>query len=226
MNIIILAGGKGERLKPITTKIPKPMVLVKEKPILWYILKQLKHYGIKKINLAVGYKSSIIKNYFNNNMLDFEISFIDNGDVDIIERIKSVVKKNPYEDAMILYGDTISDVKIDELMMFSKENKKYSILTVWPLQTNFGIIELNNKQEIIEFKEKPKLDKYINIGYFVLRKEFFKYLDNYDNYADFLTFCGNNKLLKAFVHNGEHFTVNNVVELKLAEKNLNKIKIF
>ena len=65
MNTIILAGGKGKRLKPITIKIPKPMVLVKDKPILWYILKQLKFYGINKINLAIGYKSSYIIDYFN-----------------------------------------------------------------------------------------------------------------------------------------------------------------
>ena len=61
MNVIILAGGKGERLKPLTITIPKPMILVKDKPILWYIFKQLEYYGIKKINLTVGYKSSFIK---------------------------------------------------------------------------------------------------------------------------------------------------------------------
>jgi len=226
MNVIILAGGKGERLKPLTINVPKPMVMVKEKPILWYILKQLKYYGINKVNLTVGYKASVITKYFKKNFLDLEISFFNDGNVDIIERIRAVVKKKPKEDALILYGDTISDVKIDELLDFSKKNKQHSILTVWPLQTNFGVVEINNKKEITAFKEKPRLDKFINIGYFVLRKELFGYLDDYNNYGDFLTFCGNNKFLKAYVHDGEHFTVNNVVDLKLAEKNINKIKIF
>ena len=218
MNVIILAGGKGERLKPLTTNIPKPMVLVNEKPILWYIIKQLKHYGIIKTNLAIGYKSSVITNYFKKNFLDHDISFFDNGDVDIIERIKYIVKTKPQEDVLVLYGDTISDVKIDELFNFAQKNKNHSILTVWPLKTNFGVVEINKKQEIIGFKEKPILDKYINIGYFILRKELFSYLDDYDNYGDFLTFCGNSKFLKAYVHNGEHFTVNNIVELRIAEK--------
>ena len=226
MNVIILAGGKGERLKPLTITIPKPMILVKDKPILWYIFKQLEYYGIKKINLTVGYKSSFIKSYFKNNFLDKKITFFDDGNVDIIERIKSVVSNNSSEDALILYGDTISDVDIDKLIEFSKKNKRHSVLTVWPLKTNFGVVELNDKNEIIAFKEKPKLDKFINIGYFILKKELFKYLNLYNNYADFLIFCGNNNLLKAYIHNGEHFTVNNVVELDLAEKNLNKIKIF
>lgn len=225
MNVIILAGGKGERLKPLTTNVPKPMVLVNKKPILWYIIKQLKQFGITKVNLAIGYKSSIIINYFKKNFLDQEISFFDDGDVDIIERIKSIVTTNPQEDALILYGDTISDVNIDELLSFSKKNEKHSILTVWPLKTNFGIVEINEKNDITGFKEKPRLEKYINIGYFVLRKELFGYLDDFTNYGDFLTFCGNGKFLKAFVHDGEHFTVNNIDELKIAEKNINKIKI-
>ena len=107
---------------------------------------------------------------------------------------------------------------------------------IWPLvhkftlQNNLCIIKYPwgwmPQKEITEFKEKPRLDKFINIGYFVLKKELFRYLDDYNNYGDFLTFCGNNRFLKAFVHKGEHFTVNNVVELKLAEKNLNKINIF
>ena len=226
MNVIILAGGKGERLKPLTINVPKPMVIVKEKPILWYILKQLKYYGINEVSLTIGYKAPVIVDYLKKNFLDIKINFFNDGDVDIIERIRTVVKKKPNEDALILYGDTISDVEIDKLLNFSNKNKKYSILTVWPLQTNFGVVELNNKKEIIAFMEKPRLDKFINIGYFVLRKELFRYLDDFNNYGDFLTFCGNNKFLKAFVHEGEHFTVNNVVELKLAEKNLNKIKIF
>tara|TARA_Y200000002_G_scaffold383282_1_gene404811 strand:+ start:10997 stop:11677 length:681 start_codon:yes stop_codon:yes gene_type:complete len=225
MNVIILAGGKGTRLKPLTTNVPKPMVLVNKKPILWYIIKQLKKFGITKINLAIGYKSSVIVNYFKEEFLDHDISFFDHGDVDIIERIKSIVKTKPQEDVLILYGDTISDVNIDELLSFSQKNKKYSVLTVWPLRTNFGVVEINEKNDITGFKEKPRLDKYINIGYFILRKELFSYLDDYDNYGDFLTFCGNSKLLKAYVHEGEHFTVNNVVELKIAEKNIKKIKI-
>ena len=69
MNVIILAGGKGTRLKPLTTNVPKPMVLVNKKPILWYIIKQLKQFGITKINLAIGYKSSVIVNYFNEEFL-------------------------------------------------------------------------------------------------------------------------------------------------------------
>jgi glucose-1-phosphate cytidylyltransferase len=223
MNTIILCGGKGERLKPITLKIPKPMVPVKGNPILWYILKQLEGYGIEKISVAVGYKSSIIKEYFKENFKHLNINIVDDGDVDIIKRIKSVVNLHPDEDILILYGDTISNVNIEKLFRFSDKNNKPGTLTVWPLSTEFGIVEINEKMEIIEFKEKPKLDKWINIGYFVMRKELFKYLSDFDKFADFLQYCGNNGFLNAYKHEGEHFTVNTLVELEFVEKNIDKI---
>tara|TARA_A100001015_G_C15004878_1_gene720198 strand:- start:856 stop:1539 length:684 start_codon:yes stop_codon:yes gene_type:complete len=225
MNTLILAGGKGERLKPITTKIPKPMVKVKNKPIIWYILKQLKFYNINRINIAVGYKSSLITEYVDKNFSDLNINFYNDGDVDIIERIRSVVESNPTQDILILYGDTISDVNIRALLKFSSENLEHSILTIWPLQTNFGVVEINHNEEVVGFKEKPKLDKFINIGYFILRTNMFKHLKEFNSYGDFLTFCGDKKIFKAYIHDGEHFTVNNVVELRQAEENLNKIKI-
>jgi glucose-1-phosphate cytidylyltransferase len=225
MNTIILCGGKGTRLKPITHKIPKPMVQVNGKPILWYIMNQLKNLNLNKLFVAIGYKAEYIRDYFDKNFIDMNVSLIDNGNVNIIERVKAVVAINPNEDLLILYGDTISDVNLKNLLSFSEKNLKSSILTVWPLRTNFGVVELDDQMNITGFKEKPKLDKYINIGYFILRKNMFNYLNNFDNYADFLTFCGNKRSVKAYIHDGEHFTVNNVVELEIAEKNITKIKL-
>ena len=225
MNTIILCGGKGTRLKPITHKIPKPMVQVNGKPILWYIMNQLKNLNLNKLFVAIGYKAEYIRDYFDKNFIDMNVSLIDNGNVNIIERVKAVVAINPDDDLLILYGDTISDVNLKNLLSFSEKNLKSSILTVWPLRTNFGVVELDNQMNITGFKEKPKLDKYINIGYFILRKNMFNYLNNFDNYADFLTFCGNKGSVKAYIHDGEHFTVNNVVELEIAEKNISKIKL-
>lgn len=225
MNTIILCGGKGTRLKPITHKIPKPMVQVNGKPILWYIMNQLKNLNLNKLFVAIGYKAEYIRDYFDKNFIDMNVSLIDNGNVNIIERVKAVVAINPDDDLLILYGDTISDVNLKNLLSFSEKNLKSSILTVWPLRTNFGVVELDDQMNITGFKEKPKLDKYINIGYFILRKNMFNYLNNFDNYADFLTFCGNKGSVKAFIHDGEHFTVNNVVELEIAEKNISKIKL-
>ena len=143
--------------------------------------------------------------------------------MDIIQRIKSVINLSPDQDALVLYGDTVSDVDLNKLFLFSSENKKSGTLTVWPLSTNFGVVELNEKSEITEFKEKPKLNKWINIGYFIMRKELFSHLNNFGKFEDFLQYCASNGLLNAYRHEGEHFTVNSVVELEHLEENLDKI---
>jgi glucose-1-phosphate cytidylyltransferase len=223
MNAILLCGGKGERLRPLTMEIPKPMVLVKGLPILWYILKQLEKYNLSDIYLTVGYKSSVIKEYFYENFKNLNIKIIDNGDVDIIERVKSVTKIQPNEDILILYGDTIADVNIDKLISFNEKDKSRSTITVWPLSTDFGVVEFNDKMEVTEFKEKPRLNKWINIGYFILRKESFKYLIEYDKFEDFLKFCGNSGILNVYKHEGHHLTVNSLVELDFVEKNIDKL---
>jgi glucose-1-phosphate cytidylyltransferase len=223
MNVILLCGGKGERLRPLTLEIPKPMVLVKGLPILWYILKQLEKYNLSDIYLTVGYKSSVIKDYFAANFKNLSIKVIDNGDVDIIERVKSVTQIQPDEDVLILYGDTIADVNIDNLISFNEKEKTRSTITVWPLSTDFGVVEFNDKMEVTEFKEKPRLNKWINIGYFILRKESFKYLNEFDKFEDFLKFCGSSGILNAYKHEGHHLTVNSLVELDFVEKNIDKL---
>ena len=223
MNTIVLAGGKGERLKPLTLKMPKPMVEVRGNPILWYILKQLDKVAIKKVNVMVGYKAEVIKEYFSKNFTKMDINIVDGGDVDIIARIRSITNSNPKEDVLVLYGDTISNVDITKLLEFHKTNPKKGTLTVWPLTTNFGLVELNGDSEIVEFKEKPKLDKWINIGYLVINKELFPYLNDFNTFAEFLKFCGKEKLLKAYKHDYEHFTVNNLVELAHLEENVEKV---
>ena len=88
---IILCGGKGERLRPITKDVPKPLVKINNKPILHYVIEHLKQYDIGNINIASGYKSSVLKRYFSENNYDINIDIYDSGDVDIIKRIQDIL---------------------------------------------------------------------------------------------------------------------------------------
>ncbi len=223
MNTLILAGGKGERLKPLTLDVPKPMILIKGYPIIWYVIKQLEKHDTGKLFVAVGYKSLVIKSYLKSQFSHMEYVVVDDGDVDIIERIKSVIKISPHEDLFVLYGDTISDVNINKLLSFSKSNSKLGIMTIWPLSTDFGVVEVNQHGEVISFAEKPILDKWVNIGYFVLKQKLFDYIHQYDSFASFLTFCAKNSFLSAYRHEGEHFTINTVLELEVVKQNIHKI---
>lgn len=224
MIAILLCGGKGERLRPLTLELPKPMVKIKGKPIISYILNQIKHPKISKIYITVGYKAEIIEDYFKDSFLDRNIEIVNNGDVDIIERVKSVVNSNPEEkEFLLLYGDTISDVNIEKLYEYGLNTNSPGIITIWPLITTFGVVEIDSKNTVVGFKEKPKLDKWINIGYFILKSDILKHLYHFTKFEDYLLYCGENNFLKAYKHEGEHYTVNTIVELDLVEKNIYKI---
>ena len=85
---LILCGGKGERLRPLTEEIPKPLVPINGRPILSYLIDHIKKYNISNIVIAAGYQSNKIKGFFNNKDKELNVSIIDSGDVDIISRIK------------------------------------------------------------------------------------------------------------------------------------------
>ena len=112
---VILCGGKGERLRPLTNIKPKPLVEINKKPILTYILNHLSSYGIKDLIICTGYKSYEIDRFFETNIFDFNLNLINSGDVDIIDRIKSV-STLLQNDFLLLYGDTISDINLNDLI--------------------------------------------------------------------------------------------------------------
>mgnify|MGYP003686999321 FL=1 len=130
---IILCGGKGERLRPVTNEIPKPLVKINDKPILYYVIEHLLKYNINNIHVASGYKSTILKNYLDTHPFKANIKIYDSGDVDIIKRIQGIMKEVK-KDVLILYGDTISDVNIFELIQCHRKSSKKMTMTVWPLK--------------------------------------------------------------------------------------------
>ena len=169
LEVIILCGGKGQRLRPITESIPKPMVEIKEKPILSYILDYLSNSGIKNFHIASGYKSEIVHSYLNERYENLKINLVDSGDVDIIERIKDC-GRNIGGDFLVLYGDTISDVDIKELIRSHSKGKMLATMTVWPMRSQFGLVNFDSNGKVTSFLEKPVLDKFMNIRFFYQNK--------------------------------------------------------
>ena len=129
---IILCGGKGERLRPITNDTPKPLVKLDDHPILHYVIEHLVKFNIKNINIASGFKSNVINKYFSKTNYDASIKIHDSGDVDIIKRIQDIFV-TVQKDVIVLYGDTIANVDIK-----ITTNKKLSCLVVTALVKSIG----------------------------------------------------------------------------------------
>ena len=205
MKVVILAGGFGTRLSEETYSIPKPMVLIGEKPILWHIMKIYSSYGFNEFVILGGYKCYIIKEYFTNYFLHqsdvtinlslnkieildsqsepWNVTILDTG-LDTLTggRIKRAEKYLKDATFLLTYGDGVSDINIAELVNFHRHHKKAITMTAVQPEGRFGAMEFDeHSNQVNHFMEKPKGDgAWINGGFFVCEPKIFDYIDQGD----------------------------------------------
>lgn len=201
MKVVILAGGFGTRLGPISAEIPKPMVKIGGKPLLWHIMKIYGHYGFKDFIICLGYKGYIIKKYFANHFLHHSDITIDlkNNKIEILNsiaepwrvtlldtglntmtggRIKQVAKFIGNESFMLTYGDGVADININNLIKIHESHNKLATVTAVYPPGRFGAIKLEGNN-VVEFKEKPVGEgSRINGGFFVLEPGVMDYIES------------------------------------------------
>ena len=173
MKAIILAGGRGKRLRPITDYVPKPLISIKNIPIIEWQIKYLKKFGISEVIICSGYKTEMIENYLKNKKLGIKITFsIENKPLGTGGAIKKAGKKIKDKSFIVINGDIITNIDLEKLM--KKENSIASI----QLKTNFGILQ-TDKDKIIKFDEKKEIKNlWMNAGIYHLNKESIKDLPN------------------------------------------------
>ena len=173
MKAIILAGGRGKRLRPITDYVPKPLISIKNIPIIEWQIKYLKKFGISEVIICSGYKTEMIENYLKNKKLGIKITFsIENKPLGTGGAIKKAGKKIRDKSFIVINGDIITNIDLEKLL--KKENSIASI----QLKTNFGILQ-TDKDKIIKFDEKKEIKNlWMNAGIYHLNKETIKELPN------------------------------------------------
>jgi glucose-1-phosphate cytidylyltransferase len=211
MEIVILCGGLGTRLREETEYRPKPMVNIGSRPILWHIMKLYSIFGYNNFVLALGYKGEMIKDYFShyeiiNNDVTIELGKPDsmrihsNHDevgwkVTLAEtgknslkgsRIKQIEKYVKGDTFMLTYGDGVSNIDINKLLKFHESHGKMITLSGINIGSKFGELKVQENQ-VLSFQEKPDQvseDSWINGGFFVCNKKFFDFL-SLDEDCDF-----------------------------------------
>ncbi len=198
--VVILCGGEGTRLREETEFKPKPMVTVGGKPIIWHIMKGYSKFGFKRFILCLGYKGESIKEYFLHSDLmsndltlrmgrrqedqihrlgpedDWTITFADTGlKSQTGARIKRIQKYVDTDRFMVAYGDGVSDINISTLADFHAKSGRIGVLTGVRPPSRFGLMDLDG-DKVIRFREKPKIDEYVNAGYYVFKKEMFDWI--------------------------------------------------
>ncbi len=203
MKVILLAGGFGTRLSEYTDIVPKPMVPVGGKPILWHIMKTYAHYGHKDFLVALGYKAEVVKDYFLNyralnadftvnlksgdvmphqlDEVDWRVTLVNTGQDSMtggrVRRMRSYVGN---ETCMLTYGDGVADIDVEALLAFHRSHGKLVTVSAVRPAARFGELELDG-DSVVSFKEKPQLHEgWINGGYFVIEPGFFDLIDGDD----------------------------------------------
>lgn len=201
MKVLILAGGLGTRLSEETKLIPKPMVDIGGKPILWHIMKIYSHYGFNDFIILTGYKSHVIKDYFvhyyqqysditvdlSNNSVEihrmqtepWKVTMLYTGqDTMTGSRIKKAQEYVGNEPFLLTYGDGVADVDINELIKHHNSSGKLLTLTAVKPSGKFGALDISQDGSINTFQEKPQGDgAWINGGFMVCEPEVFDYID-------------------------------------------------
>lgn len=207
MEVIILCGGLGTRLREETEFRPKPMVYVGARPILWHIMKIYAKYGHTDFILPLGYKGEVIKDYFchyelmNNDITielgkpesfclhnchnehGWKISLADTGELTLkggrIKRVERFIKGDSF---MLTYGDGVADIDLDALLAFHRSHGKICTVTGVNPTSQFGGLHVVGDQ-VVNFKEKPS-EESVNLisgGFFVFERKLFDYLSPDEN---------------------------------------------
>ena len=237
MKVVILAGGFGTRLSEYTKTVPKPMVKIKGKPLIYYVMKSYVRYGFKNFIIALGYKGNVIKryfrrnnfkwnvikNFFKKNKLNINVQLVDTGAKTMtggrLKRLSNYLKNETF---MMTYGDGVSNVNLKKLLKFHRKNKKMITLTAVRPPARFGVIKV--KGNIVSyFKEKSKVDEgWINGGFFVIEPKFLNYIKNDKTYLEKepLEKACKKKQLVAFKHSGFWQCVDTNRDLQKLKKEL------
>ena len=200
MKVILLAGGFGTRLSEYTETIPKPMVKIGGKPILWHIMKTYAHFGHKDFYVALGYMAEVIKEYFLHyrtlnadftidlatgkvsshqlDEVDWKVTLVNTGMNSMTGgRVKQIKPFIGNETFLLTYGDGLSNIDLDQLISFHKSHGKMVTVTAVHPGARFGELKIQGEQ-VISFQEKPQTGQgWINGGYFVIEPAFFELID-------------------------------------------------
>ena len=242
MKVILLAGGFGTRLAEYTNVIPKPMVQVGGKPILWHIMRTYAKFGHKDFYVALGYKAEIIKEYFLNyrtlnsdftidlssgaviphkvDPIDWKVTLVNTGDTTMTGgRLKRMQPFIGNETCMLTYGDGVADIDLDALFAFHRSHGKMVTVTAVRPSARFGELEMDG-MKVSKFQEKPQMhDGWINGGYFIVEPSFFELIagDNTLLEREPLEMISKSGELMAYKHDGFWQCMDTKRDLELLE---------
>jgi len=177
---VILAGGRGTRLKPITNEIPKPMIPLHDKPIMEHTIDLFKKHGIKRIIISIGYKGDKIRSYFGDGRrFGVSISYVEESEPMGTSGALTLAQPFLNETFVLCNADELKNIDLSEMFAFHKENNALATIALTTVKdpTKYGVVKLKGSR-ILEFIEKPAKppSNLINAGLSICEPAIFKYI--------------------------------------------------
>ena len=197
-------------MSALTEKIPKPLVQIGGRPALWHIMKIYSTQGFTDFILCLGYKGEEIRKYFQkNNSENWDIEFVETGlDTSKSRRIQKIRHLVGKENFFLAYGDDLSNIDLKKLFELHEKNKKIATITAVKIESPFGVLETNERNEIVRFREKPVLNYWMNGGFMALSQKIFGYLKFGELEKEVFEKLVEKSQIQAFKHKGEWKTMN------------------
>lgn len=230
MKAVILAGGKGTRLKPYTTVFPKPLMPIGDKPILEIVIRQLKSYGFDEIIMAVGHLAELIMTFFNDgSKYGIKIKYIREDKPLGTAGSLALMKDELTEAFLMMNGDVLTTLDFSDLVRYHK--RKGAIATIAlkrrDVKIDFGVVEFNEgNNNIIGYIEKPIIDYLVSMGVYVFDPRVLEYirLEECLDFPDLIkNLISNREIVKGYSFDGYWLDIGRPDDYDEANKDLEKI---
>lgn len=203
IRVVILAGGKGTRLRPYTTVFPKPLMPISDMPILEVVLRQLKYYGFRHITLSVNHMAELIQTFFGDGQrLGLDISYCMEdtplgtaGSISLVEDLT--------DNFLVMNGDLLTTINYSEMVQKHIQASAQATIGVFPrnVKIDFGVLDISSDGTLLDYREKPQFEYMVSMGVNVFNKSVLEFIPR-NKYLDIPTLMMNlkdaGKLVKTF----------------------------
>lgn len=188
MKAMVLCGGKGTRLRPYTHSVPKPMLLLGRKPILEYTVEHLKRDGFKDLVFTVGHLKEQVMDYFQDGRkwgvnIEYSIEDAELGTAGSVLNARKFLENE--QDFLVIMGDQLTALNYGSIAKFHEKHSPLATIALkrFGIPFQFGSVEVNDRNEVIGFEEKPIIQKLVNSGVYAFKQEAFEYFPEKGDFA-------------------------------------------
>jgi len=226
---VILAGGKGTRLRPYTTAFPKPLMPIGDKPILEIVIQQLKSYGFDKIIMAVGHLAELIIAFLNDgSKYDIKIEYSrEDKPLGTVGGL-GLIKNELNEPFLVMNGDVLTTLNYSDLLNYNKMNGAIATIALKKraIKIDFGVPEVGKDNNIVGYTEKPEIEYLVSMGVYAFDTRVLEYIkpNEYLDFPDLIKkMISNGETIKGYIYDGYWLDIGRTDDYEKANREIDKI---